>query len=227
VQELDEHGWFVREDVVGEGLAAELASVFATFDGRAGTRDGLGFDAVRRLVASASVRAIVEPILGRAAFALRATLFDKTPTANWVVAWHQDRIVPVAARTDEPGFGPWSCKRGVVHVEPPVAVLEQLLAVRVDLDGSGPDTGGLRVLPGTHRDGVLGPAAIAASRDRVAAVAPTIPPHGALVMRPLLLHASSRATAPRHRRIVHVEFAPCELPGRTRFRRSAVQLRDS
>jgi hypothetical protein len=36
-------------------------------------------------------------------------------------------------------------------------------------------------------------------------------------MRPLLLHSSARASTPRHRRVVHLEFAPRELPGVTQF----------
>jgi len=35
---------------------------------------------------------------------------------------------------------------------------------------------------------------------------------GALVMRPLVLHASSAATAPTHRRVIHIEYSPVELP---------------
>ena len=226
MHELDEHGWLVRANVVGAELATEITAAFATIARGPGTRGGLALDPVRRLAASAPVRALVEPILGRAAFAFRATLFDKTPAANWLVAWHQDRVVPVVARTDEPGFGPWSRKADVVYVEPPAAVLDELLAVRVDLDGSGPDSGGLRVLPGTHRDGVLSPAKIAERRAGLAAMALTVPPRGALVMRPLLLHASSRANTPHHRRIVHLEFAPRELPGITKFRRGDVEPRD-
>jgi ectoine hydroxylase-related dioxygenase (phytanoyl-CoA dioxygenase family) len=33
----------------------------------------------------------------------------------------------------------------------------------------------------------------------------------ALVMRPLLLHASSPARKPDHRRVIHLEFAPANL----------------
>jgi hypothetical protein len=32
-------------------------------------------------------------------------------------------------------------------------------------------------------------------------------------MRPLLLHASSPAADPRHRRVIHLEFAAEPLPG--------------
>ena len=217
-------GFCVVANVLTGELRERLAAAFdEVVAHRAGVRGGLALPVVQALAGSRVMRALVEPILGREAFVFRATLFDKTPAANWLVAWHQDLVVPVAARTDEPGFGPWSSKAGVVYVQPPVEVLEQLLAVRVDLDGSGAGTGGLRVLPGTHRDGVLSRAAVAERCARIAAVAPEVAAGAALGMRPLLVHASSRAVAPQHRRIVHLEFAPRELPGRVQFRCAGVE----
>jgi hypothetical protein len=65
-------------------------------------------------------------------------------------AWHQDRAIAVRDRVDVPGFGPWSVKAGLVHVEPPVDILERMLAVRLHLDDCGEDNGPLRVLPGSH-----------------------------------------------------------------------------
>jgi hypothetical protein len=35
---------------------------------------------------------------------------------------------------------------------------------------------------------------------------------GALVMRPLILHASSKASAPKARRVLHFVFGPPQLP---------------
>jgi len=35
---------------------------------------------------------------------------------------------------------------------------------------------------------------------------------GALLMRPLLLHASSPSRAPEHRRVIHLDFAGVRLP---------------
>jgi hypothetical protein len=32
-------------------------------------------------------------------------------------------------------------------------------------------------------------------------------------MCPLILHASSKAASPSHRRVIHIEFASLELPG--------------
>jgi hypothetical protein len=40
---------------------------------------------------------------------------------------------------------------------------------------------------------------------------------GIVLMRPLLLHASSPARAPGHRRVIHLEFAADPLPGSLRW----------
>jgi len=155
---LDEHGFAIAADVVAPGLRERLLAVFAEATaGRAGNRTGLAHAAVRELARSTAVRALVEPVLGPTAFAHRATLFDKTPATNWLVGWHQDLVVPVRERRDVTGFGPWSQKDGTWHVQPPVEVLQRLLAVRIDLDGSDAANGALRVLPGTHLQGVLSP----------------------------------------------------------------------
>jgi hypothetical protein len=132
---------------------------------------------VRSLAESVGLRALVEPVLGPGAFAVRGLLFDKTPEVNWMVPWHQDLSVAVKRRVDAPGFGPW-----------------------------------LRVVPGSHRGGRLGPEATRHWLERVAPVACPVPVGGALVMRPLILHASSASNAPGHRRVVHIEYAADPLP---------------
>ena len=211
---LDEHGYSIATNVVAAELRERLLAVFTVAtDGRAGNRGGFEHAAVRELACSAKVRALVEPVLGAAAFAHRATLFDKTPAANWLVGWHQDLVVPVGERRDIEGFGPWSEKDGVWHVQPPAGCLSHLLAVRIDLDGSDLINGALRVLPGSHQFGVLGPERIAALADSLPAVVCEVPLGGALLMRPLLLHSSRRAMAASHRRVVHLEFAASCLPG--------------
>src|SRR2546423_132218 len=51
--------------------------------------------AVRALTASAAIRSLVEPVLGKEAVVARGIFFDKTPETNWSVAWHQDLAVAV------------------------------------------------------------------------------------------------------------------------------------
>lgn len=147
-------------------------------------------------------------MVGQRYFPVRGLLFDKTPESNWKVPWHQDLSIAVAARVEAPGFGPWSVKDGVVHVQPPVEVLETMITLRLHLDDCGPDNGPLRVLPGTHALGK-----VAAPPENVSEVVCCLPAGGALLMRPLLLHASSPAVAPGRRRVIHLEFASGALPG--------------
>ena len=168
--------------------------------------------AARELARSAPVRALVEPVLGAGCFAVRGVLFDKTPAAPWKVAWHQDLSIAVRARVEAEGFGPWSVKAGVVHVQPPAHVLEGMLAVRLHLDDCDETNGPLRVLPGSHAFGRLGAEEIRRRREDGSAVTCVVPRGGALLLRPLLLHSSPAPRTPRRRRVVHLEFAAAPLP---------------
>jgi hypothetical protein len=90
--------------------------------------------AVARLARSDKLTRLVQSALGKDAFPVRGTLFDKTPNANWLVPWHQDLTICVKQRIDVAGYGPWTIKAGVRHVQPPMAVLDAMLAVRIHLD---------------------------------------------------------------------------------------------
>ncbi len=169
-------------------------------------------DAVRRIVCDERIRRLVRPVLGEAAFAARAILFDKPPGANWSLGWHQDSVISVRERIDVPGFIAWSTKAGVLQVQPPAEVLAGMLAVRVHLDDCTIDNGPLRVLPGSHRFGWLDDE-IDDWKLRVEPVTCTVRARGVVVMNPLLLHASSAATRACHRRVIHIEYACADLPG--------------
>jgi ectoine hydroxylase-related dioxygenase (phytanoyl-CoA dioxygenase family) len=225
---LEREGYVVVSDVLGAEAVAGLVEALEGAQGGAGVLRHAGsvygrrnllsaVPEVRRLADAAVVRAWVEPVLGPAALPVRGLLFDKPAHANWKVPWHQDLTIAVRERVDTPGFGAWSVKSGVAHVQPPVSVLERMLAVRVHLDDCGEANGPLRVLPGSHVHGRLDAAAIRQWRERVTPVACLVPRGGIVLMRPLLLHASSPARAPGHRRVIHLEFAADPLPGGLRW----------
>ena len=109
-----------------------------------------------------------------------------------------------------PGFGPWTSKAEGVSVQPPVAVLENVVTLRIHLDDCDATNGALKVVPGSHRHGVVPAAAIASYTPNTITCA--VPAGGAMLMKPLLLHASNRSTSPRPRRVIHLEFASAELP---------------
>lgn len=216
VELIDRDGYAVVSGVLPEVAIQRLHAVVVEGGthltrGRSayGGRNLLDVPGVRNLAAERSIRALIEPIVGKAAIPVRSLFFDKTPEANWPVLWHQDLTVAVADRHDREGWGPWSIKAGVTHVEPPAALLATMLTIRLHLDDCHTDNGPLRILPGSHRLGRL-------TRDRIRALTATgevsclAPAGAALIMRPLLLHASSPAARPDHRRVIHIEYAPAD-----------------
>ena len=214
---IDRDGWAVTPPVVPQlvidRLTDDLELHTSGLAGRGGARNLLHESPViRALATSGPVRAVAEAALGDQCFAVRALLFDKTPDANWKVIWHQDLSIAVRARASVAGFGPWSEKAGVPHVQPSVEILEQMLAVRVHLDDCGPDNGPVRVLPGSHRAGRLSATAIEHWRGHAAPVVCLAERGAILAFRPLIVHASSSAAVPGHRRVIHLEFAATELP---------------
>jgi ectoine hydroxylase-related dioxygenase (phytanoyl-CoA dioxygenase family) len=150
-------------------------------------------------------------VLGDEAFLVRATLFDKTPDANWKVPWHQDVTIAVKERRDTPGYGPWSVKLGIPHVQPPSQVLEQMLTIRVHLDPCPPTNGALRVMPGSHRLGRINQDEAPSHIDERLVVCCDANAGDLLAMRPLLLHSSSASLEPAHRRILHFDYALGDL----------------
>jgi hypothetical protein len=163
---------------------------------------------IRALARSNALLQIVTPIVGERARAVRGIFFDKTPGANWPVPWHQDLSVAVSERREIDGWSAWSSKNGVVHAQPPVAVLERMLTVRLHLDDCGPKNGPLKVRPGTHRAGRLARETIEVMRSETDEHYCCLRAGDGLFMRPLLLHASSPAANPSHRRVIHLEYAP-------------------
>lgn len=206
-----EHGFAIIPGVFGRDEARSIAARLGPVSG-AGLRCPLGIDGVSEIVASSRVLQLVRPWLGGEPVAVRVICFDKSPGKNWLVPWHQDLTIAVQERREVPGFGPWSVKDGIPHVQPPAELLERMLTVRLHLDDAHAGNGALKVIPGSHRGGRLSP-------DEVRAAVASTPEHiceveagGILLMRPLILHASSRSVSDTHRRVLHVEYAGFTLP---------------
>lgn len=208
---IEEDGFELVSAVLGAEEVAVLISRLGPVSG-AGERGMLGRPAVASLAKSERILALVRPHLPMEPRPVRAIYFDKAPGSNWLVAWHQDLTLALRERREVPGFGPWSTKGGVPHVQPPEALLERMLTVRLHLDEAHASNGALRVLPGSHRCGRLGEARIRELRATGSGRLCAAKAGDALLMRPLLLHASGRSTGPGHRRVLHLEYAGFGLP---------------
>jgi hypothetical protein len=210
-QAIEQHGFAVVPGVLSAAEQQELLSLLGPVAG-AGRRGLLSQPAVAELACSNRMLALVRPHLPSEPIPVRALVFDKSPETNWLVAWHQDLSLALRSRIEVPGFGPWSVKEGVPHVQPPVELLQQMLTVRLHLDDADEANGALRVLPGSHQMGRLPAARIQELRGEQPDVLCALSAGDALLMRPLLLHASSRSSCARHRRVLHIEYAGFSLP---------------
>jgi ectoine hydroxylase-related dioxygenase (phytanoyl-CoA dioxygenase family) len=227
--DFDQDGYTLVRSVLSLAEISHLTAAISAADpGEAALRRGgsvYGMRHVARLVPAVAelvhnpvIRRLVEAVLGPEPALVRSLLFDKTPDANWNVAWHQDLTVAMREKVDCPGFTAWSVKAGVPHCQPPDEVLARMVALRLHLDPCAADNGALRVLPGSHRDGRLSDEAIDGWRATTPEVTCAADAGDVLLMRPLLLHASSASRVPGHRRVLQLEFAAAEpLPGGLRW----------
>lgn len=216
--EVEERGFAVVPNLLNatevRNLIEELTAADITATRSRGVRNlASRVWAVADLAASRGPRSLAESVLGPGPRLVRSILFDKVPDANWAIRWHQDKTIAVERRLEVRGYGPWSTKEDVTSVQPPARILEDMVSIRIHLDDCGPDNGALQVIPGSHRRGKLS----GAKADEWIATHPAttcaVGAGGALVMKPLLLHASPASLRPSHRRVVHLDYAVGDLDG--------------
>jgi ectoine hydroxylase-related dioxygenase (phytanoyl-CoA dioxygenase family) len=175
---------------------------------RAGSRHALRHPSIVELARGPRLIGLAEEIMGSEAIPFRATLFDKSPRSNWLVAWHQDTALPLRERQDVIGWGPWSVKEGLTYAHAPASVLREVVALRLHFDDSTLGNGLLRVLPGTHNLDVLDGSVIHKLAAETPAFDCVVPMGGVVAMRPLIVHSSSKSRTEHPRRVLHIEYAP-------------------
>ncbi|MFL6581587.1 MAG: phytanoyl-CoA dioxygenase family protein [Burkholderiales bacterium] len=178
----------------------------------AGTRNLLRLPWCRALVQRINTRLTNSNTLSSSFVAVQCTLFDKNPERNWLVALHQDLSIPVKARVAHASLGAWSKKEDEHFVRAPAEILEKLFAVRIHIDDCGSDNGPLRVVPGSHLHGRIGDSGARDLRNALGEAQCLAASGDAVLIRPLILHASSKATTPSRRRVLHILCGPPSLP---------------
>jgi Phytanoyl-CoA dioxygenase (PhyH) len=174
---------------------------------RAGTRHLMSNQAVKELANDRRLLGIAQEALRGTAVPFRATLFAKSSAANWLIPWHQDTALPLATTFRDSEWASWSEKSGVHYAHAPAWALSRVVALRIHLDASTSENGPLRVVPGSQLAGVLTDEGVhdyVKSHDQTTCF---VPRGGILAMRPLLIHASSKAEMDSPRRVLHLEYA--------------------
>jgi ectoine hydroxylase-related dioxygenase (phytanoyl-CoA dioxygenase family) len=198
-------GWSNVASGFGNDLLEKLRSgIF--HPGRAGSRCLLDHPPVRETAMRVRDHLAAHGLLEARSVAIQAIAFDKTPETNWKVSWHQDLMFPFARAVSAPGYTLACEKDGIHFARPPAAVLADLTAVRLSLDPCDSQNGPLRVAPGTHNEGIIPTGQIVERVSRAGEIICTNNAGDLMLMKPLLLHASSQATSPRHRRVLHLVY---------------------
>ena len=207
---MSDVGFSIFENVLSAQACAQLAKAFediASLRRHAGARNLMSNPAISAFAYDSRLLQLASRTLGAHATPFRATLFDKSKTSNWHVLWHQDRALPLATRVDSTEWGPWSTKSGVLYALAPAWALERVVALRIHIDPSTNDNGPLRVIPASHKSGVLSGVDILRATNAVRPTTCVVGRGGVIAMRPLLLHSSKKASNNQPRRVLHIEYS--------------------
>jgi hypothetical protein len=90
---LSDPGYAIHGGVFSRDEMKSLAASLETADlprSRAGARHALSCEFISRVAGDSRLVDLASHWLGKLAIPFKATLFEKSPEANWLVAWHQD-----------------------------------------------------------------------------------------------------------------------------------------
>lgn len=209
LDKFERDGFWIEEGVLQPSECDELIEHLnqsAENRSRAGIRNLMAVPEISTIANDRRLIDITNRMFGQPLIPFKATLFEKSGKANWLVAWHQDTTIPVEKPVHGNGWGPASIKEGITFVHAPASILSKILAIRIHLDASIESNGPLRVIPGTHKrrhsDEEIG--RISATRNQEIC---TVGKGGVVAMSPLLVHASSKCFTDAPRRVLHLEYA--------------------
>lgn len=205
---LAEQGFAWLRGAVSAERCAELKAQltnFAVAAGRGGVRQiHQKSVAIQGLALQGEIALLAQVLLKEPAHLVRSIFFDKTPQQNWLVSWHQDLTVTAAETFSVEGWGPWSRKENIIHVQPPLEVLQSMLIMRLHLDRTTKQNGCLNVIPHSHLGGIVRSELNVKEANAVFCEAEV---GDILLMSPLLWHASSKAVEASSRQILHFEYS--------------------
>ena len=161
------------------------------------------------LILNDKFKLLIHSLFGSDHFIVKSIYFDKPEHANWFVSYHQDLTISVDRRVELDGYNKWTVKQNQFAVQPPLDILKNIYTVRIHLDDTDENNGALKVVSGSHLKGIYRPEDIDWSNETEHIC--NVPKGGIMIMRPLLLHSSTRSINNTKRRVIHIEFCNQEL----------------
>jgi len=223
IEQLRQQGYAVAPTLYSPEELNSIENLLTTYiEDQAAHQSSLPLYAIRKLLKkipqlkplmfNKSLLRFLDELIGADAFLTKSIYFDKPEHSNWFVSFHQDLSISVKDKIPKEGYINWTRKKEVIGVQPPREVLEHTYTLRLHLDYTDASNGGLMVVPGSHKKGI-----VRIDREKETftdIISPTTARGELLLMQPLTIHASKRATAMKRRRVIHMEFSNVELaPG--------------
>lgn len=187
-------------------------SAESTFGKRTLLRD---LPSIKTLIFNENLKSLIK-IIDPNAFIVKTIYFDKPSGANWFVSWHQDVPINVEKKIDVEGYKSWTNKMGIYSVCPPAELLQNIFTIRIHLDNTNEKNGALKVIPGSHKKRFTNEEINQISANTNPLLV-EVAEGGIHLMKPLLLHSSSKSQTQKRRRVIHLEFCSMELPAELRF----------
>lgn len=153
---------------------------------------------------------LIKEVAGEDCFIVKSIYFDKPEKSNWFVSYHQDLTISVDKKIASENFRNWTTKHNQFAVQPPLDILENIVTFRIHLDDTTIENGALRVIENSHTKGIYRPEDIDFEKEKE--ILCEVEEGGVMLMKPLTLHASSRTTNGKRRRVIHIEMSNIELP---------------
>lgn len=194
------------------GILPEFERLFESLPRSAGLRLTDLAETARFLSADGSIGSVATKYIGAKARPVRAIAFDKSAEANWALGWHQDRTICVRDRKEVDGFGPWTIKQGLHHVQPPFALLEGMVTLRIHLDPVNTTNAPLKVALGSHLLGRIEEPEIAAMVGECDVFRCLAKTGDVWVYSTPVIHASDRSTSGLRRRVLQIDYCAETLP---------------
>lgn len=221
-KDLEDNGYTVIEtvfssheiDIITETIQSKSSSSNITF------RKSKDLFAIRQflkeipelknLLFNAKLKEVLRALLGNDSFVVKSIYFDKPEQSNWFVSYHQDLTISVNKKLDIEEYTNWTIKHNQFSVQPPKEILENISTIRIHLDDTNEKNGALKVIPKSHKNGVVRADSIDFQNmnERVCSVKKG----GIMIMKPLLFHASNKTINNERRRVIHIEFSNITLP---------------
>lgn len=143
---------------------------------------------------------------------IKSIFFNKNLQHNWAVPWHQDKTIGVKNKVILNNYKNWTVKQGVPHVQPPLNILNKIITIRIALDDRDCNNGALKIIPRSHKLGVLNQSEINRITEQQSYLSCSLKAGDILIMQPLILHSSNKSINNKQRRTIHLEYSSGDLP---------------